>query len=95
MATTGTQTGMWHNDEEKVFQELGIGENEESLRLLIRGQRKINGKFFVALQTIIECFQPKADLDPDSKQRVAQALAFVKEVPDHDPPRCEDPTKGQ
>jgi hypothetical protein len=83
----------WTNDEEQVFRELLVGQNE-SLKRLIRGQRKINGKFFLAIQTIIECFEPKADLDQNAKQRVEAALKFVKEIPDVDPPRCEDPTKG-
>ena len=81
----------WTNDEEQVFRELLVGQNE-SLKRLIRGQRKINGKFFLAIQTIIECFEPKADLDQNAKQRVEAALKFVKEIPDVDPPRCEDPT---
>jgi hypothetical protein len=89
---TMTDETQWNEDEEKVFSDLGIGEHE-SLKRLIRGQRKINGKFFLAIQTIIECFEPKADLDQNAKQRVEAALKFVREIPDVDPPRCEDPSK--
>jgi hypothetical protein len=82
----------WTEDEQQVFLDLGIGEHE-SLKRLIRGQRKINGKFFLAIQTIIECFEPKAGLDENAKERVQAALKFVREIPDVDPPRCEDPSK--
>ena len=41
-------------EEEAVFAAFGIGEGEVSLRDLIRGQRKINGKLYRAIGLILE-----------------------------------------
>jgi hypothetical protein len=80
----------WTQNDEDVLRDLGFT-TESGEGKLVRGQRRINGKFFVALQTILECFQTKYDLSDEDKARVARALDLVKTVPDADPPKCEQP----
>ena len=40
--------------EEEVFEAFGIGTGEGSLRMLIRGQREINGRLYEAIELILD-----------------------------------------
>jgi len=46
--------GEWNAKEKQVFKELGVGEGEVTLRKLIRGQRRINGKLYDSIELIIK-----------------------------------------
>jgi hypothetical protein len=76
----------WTAEENKVFDELGIGYGEVSLRRLIRGQRRINGKLYDSIDLII------AHLKQTTKQatpELKKAETLNDLVPSADPPRCE------
>jgi hypothetical protein len=73
-------------EEEAVFAELGIGEGEVSLRKLILGQRKINGKLFRAIDLILD------SLNAQSGKATDPALVEAKNENDGvpgPPPGCE------
>ena len=52
-------------EEEAVFAAFGIGEGEVSLRELIRGQRKINGRLYKAIDLILESLKKQSGKAPD------------------------------
>jgi hypothetical protein len=73
-------------EEEAVFAEFGIGTGEESLRALIRGQRKINGKLYRAIDLILDSLKAQSGKAPDP------ALVEAKNENDGvpgPPPGCE------
>ena len=96
--TTGTATAAahyagqyepdpkWTDEEQQVFDELGIGEGEVSLRKLIRGQRRINGKLYDAIDLIIAHLKKTSKIEtPELKK----AEKLNDQVPSADPPKCE------
>ena len=50
----GDPDEVWTAEEEKVFAAFGVGKNDLAMRRLIRGQRKINGRFYKAIDNILE-----------------------------------------
>jgi len=84
----------WTQDEEAVFKALGVSEENVSMRNLIRGQRQINGKFFAALNLILDSL-PESDpgiakvAGPD---KMAEARKIIAGIPGP-PPGCA-PQKG-
>jgi hypothetical protein len=81
----------WTAKEKQVFKELGIGEGEVTLRKLISGQRKINGRLYKAIDLIGEGL--KADRKGDSKKHndcVDRACKINDEIPGTEPPYCDD-----
>ena len=83
----------WTIDEESVFDKLGVAKDDATLRMLIRGQRRINGRIFEALTVILNSF-PTQNLDPESLRLLAEAKDIVRVIPGEDPPFCEPSTKG-
>jgi hypothetical protein len=76
----------WTAEETKVFKELGVGERQMTLRKLIRGQRRINGKLYDAVDLIVKHLkQTTKQATPELEE--AGRLADL--VPSADPPRCE------
>ncbi len=73
-------------EEEAVFAAFGIGEGEVSLRDLIRGQRKINGKLYRAIGLILESLKKQSGKASDPALDEAEKLN--KGVPGP-PPGCE------
>jgi len=83
----------WTIDEESVFDKLGVAKDDATLRMLIRGQRRINGRIFEALTVILNSF-PTQNLDPESRRLLAEAKDIVKVIPGEDPPFCEPSKEG-
>jgi hypothetical protein len=57
-ATTARGTGSkkeaaWTKEEQAVFAALGVGEGDLALRKFIRGQRRINGRLYEAIDLIL------------------------------------------
>ena len=80
----------WTDEEKQVFKELGVGEGEVSLRKLIRGQRRINGKLYDAIDLIIAHLKRTSDdssKTPSPELQKAEKLNDL--VPSADPPKCE------
>ena len=84
----------WTQDEEAVFKALGVGPENVSMRKFIRGQRKINGKFFAALNLILDSLPEPAPgiLKVAGTNKIAQARKIIAGVPGP-PPGC-GPLKG-
>ncbi len=77
---------VWTDEEKQVFEELGVGEDEVSLRKLIRGQRRINGKLYDAIDLIIAHLKKTSKIEtPELKK----AERLNDQVPSADPPKCE------
>ncbi len=85
----------WTPKEKTVFRELGIGEGEVSLRKLIRGQRRINGKLYDAIDLILGHLKKQAKDSKAATPELKKAEELNDLVPSADPPRCEsDPGSG-
>ena len=87
----------WTKDEQSVFEELGIGEGEVGLRRLIRGQRRINGRLYEAIELIIDSLPKKPGQESESAEIFSnrkRAQKFNAAIPAEDPPRCEKPGGG-
>jgi hypothetical protein len=72
-------------EEEAVFAAFGIGTGEKSLRALIKGQRKINGKLYRAIDLILESLKKQskaADPALDEAQKINEGVPGP-------PPGCE------
>jgi hypothetical protein len=84
----------WTQDEEAVFKTLGVGPENLSMRKFIRGQRKINGKIFAALNLILDSSPKPAPgrLNVAGTNKMAQARKIIAGIPGP-PPGCE-PLKG-
>ena len=78
----------WTVDEKAVFEKLGVAAGDETLKLLIRGQRKINGRIFEALGRVLKCF-PRDGLSAECLQALDEAKDIVDRIPGEDPPFCE------
>ena len=93
-ATTAMATGrygphvVWTAEEQEVFAELGVGEDEVSLRKLIRGQRRINGKLYDSIDLIIAHLKKQAGGKTVSDE-LKKAEKLNDQVPSADPPKCE------
>ena len=79
---------VWTDEEKQVFEELGIGEDEVSLRKLIRGQRRINGKLYDSIDLIIKHLKNQAGEKAVSDE-LKKAEKLNDKVPSADPPKCE------
>ena len=78
----------WTAEEEQVFTQLGVGDGEVSLRRLIRGQRRINGKLYDSLDLIITHLKKQARGKAVSDE-LKKAERLNDQVPSADPPKCE------
>ena len=76
----------WTKQERVVFKELGIGDGELGLRKLIRGQRRINGRLYEAIDLIL------AHLGEGAFKAYPKQLVKAKRINDavlsNDPPGC-------
>ena len=80
----------WTAKEKRVFKELGVGEDEISLRKLIRGQRNLNGRFYESIELIIKHLNKQAKKSSKSKMatpELKKAGDLNDGVPG-DPPGC-------
>src|SRR5204863_6956054 len=99
MATGKSKTkNGWTKEEEAIFEEFGIGEGEVSLRRLIRGQRKINGRLYRAIALMLEAFDAnkgneKMKLSSSAEKLMNKARKLNAGVPG-DPPGCDDKGLG-
>ena len=84
----------WNQEEEAVFEKLGVAENDSTLRLLIRGQRRINGRIFEALMDLLKCF-PREGLSAECIKALDEAKSIVEKIPGEDPPFCQKSRSGQ
>jgi hypothetical protein len=92
-ASKSSGKAKWTAEETKVFKELGVGERQMTLRKLIRGQRRINGKLYDAIDLIVKHLRqvtPTKAATPELDE--AGRLADL--VPSADPPRCESGSGG-
>lgn len=87
MATTATKAEFWSNDEQQVFEELGIAPSDVKQQQLVRGLRRAIGRLVAANLEIV-----KALKDPNSAD-LAQAETWLSEVAGDEPPRCELPLR--
>jgi hypothetical protein len=85
MVTTETKAGIWTNDEQKVFQELGISPSDVNQQQLVRGIRRAIGRLVAANLEIV-----KALKEPGSGD-LCQAETWLEQVAGDEPPRCELP----
>jgi hypothetical protein len=83
---------LWNKDEKKVFKQLGVADNDVALRLLIRGQRKINGRILFALTEILKNI-PIEGLSAKSIKALKKAQKIVAVIPGEDPPFCVVPRR--
>lgn len=87
--------GDWTPKEKRVFKELGIGEGDLAMRLLIRGQRRINGKLYDALDLVVKHLKAQpAGQSKAGSSALKEAEKLVDAIPADDPPRCESKPKG-
>ena len=82
-------------EEEKIFKKFGVGKGDHSLRALIRGQRKINGRLYAAIDAILDSLatRPGEAESADTFKNRARAKRYIKSVPGP-PPGCEPPGGG-
>jgi hypothetical protein len=78
----------WTAKEKQVFKQLGVGDGELSLRKLIRGQRRINGKLYDSIDLIIAHLKKQAGGKTVSDE-LKKAEKLNDQVPSADPPKCE------
>ena len=81
-------------EEEAVFAAFGIGEGEVSLRMLIRGQREINGRLYEAIELILESLPKEhSKTSTHDYKKLAEAKKLNDGVPGP-PPGCSSPPGG-
>jgi hypothetical protein len=78
----------WTAKEKQVFKELGVGEGEVTMRKLIRGQRRINGKLYDSIDLIIKHLKKQSKGKALSAE-LKKADKLNELVPSADPPKCE------
>jgi hypothetical protein len=79
----------WTPKEKAVFRQLGVGEGEVSLRRLIRGQRRINGKLYDSIDLILAHLKKQARGSKAATPELEAAEKLNDLVPSADPPKCE------
>jgi len=82
MATTG-----WDQDEQGVFDQLSVREDEIGLRNLISSQRKINGRLYLAIKLILDSL-PAPEPGTPSAEKIARAREITNGGPGP-PPGCD------
>lgn len=89
MTITGPEAAIWtiEDDEQKVFQELGIAASDLKQQQLVRGIRRAIGRLVAANLEIV-----KALKEPGSGD-LSQAQTWLNEVAGDEPPRCELPIR--
>jgi hypothetical protein len=79
----------WTEGDDEVIRELGFAQGSGEARL-VRGQRRINGRLFDAVNTLLRCI-PRQDLSPEDLKALDDAITSIAKIPGEDPPRCEQP----
>ena len=64
----------WTKQERALFAALGVGEGDVALRKFIRGQRKINGRFYEAIDLILESLRKQSGKTADPALAKAQKI---------------------
>jgi hypothetical protein len=91
MTTTGTKTKIetatpiWTDDEEQVFQELGIAASDVTQQLLVRGIRRAIGRLVAANLDIVKAIKEPYSVD------LSRAEDLLMQVAGEEPPRCQLP----
>ena len=57
---SSTKKAAWTKEEQAVFAALGVGEGDVALRKFIRGQRRINGRLYEAIDLILAHLKKQA-----------------------------------
>ena len=79
----------WTKEEKAVFAAFGIGNGEVGLRELIRGQRKINGRLYTAIELILDSLPKQTGkLPTPADRKLAKAKKINEGVPGP-PPGCD------
>lgn len=81
---------VWTNSDEEMRKELGFTKESGEGRFM-HGQRRINGRLFEAVMTILDCI-PTADLDDRAQAALKKSRDSVAKIPGEDPPKCENPS---
>jgi hypothetical protein len=76
---------------EDVFTIFGVGKGDQALRKFIRGQRKINGRLYKAIDLILEHLK-KGSKEVSPELEKADKLNEV--IPGKVPPFCDDSGLG-
>ena len=77
----------WTGDDEEMLIELGFTKGSGEARFM-HGQRRINGRLFQAVETILECLINEGNLSEGSIATLQKAQASIAKIPGEDPPRC-------
>lgn len=87
MATTGIKPAIWTDDEELVFQELGIAPSDVKQKMLVRGIRRAIGRLVAANLDIVKALKEPYSVD------LSRAEKLLNDVAGDEPPRCELPLR--
>ncbi len=75
----------WTVDEKKIFDEFGIGWGDESTRRLIRGQRRLNKRFYETLEVILDRL-PRIKINKSGRdEELERVIELNKGVPGESP----------
>jgi hypothetical protein len=78
---------VWTGDDEEMRIELGFAKESGEARFM-HGQRRINGRLFQAVETILECLINEGNLSPTSVATLQKVQASIAKIPGEDPPKC-------
>ncbi|MEA2205458.1 MAG: hypothetical protein QOE77_2234 [Blastocatellia bacterium] len=78
---------LWTGDDEEMRIELGFAKESGEARFM-HGQRRINGRLFQAVETILECLINEGNLSPTSVATLQKVQASIAKIPGEDPPKC-------
>jgi len=84
--TTAT-TKVWTGDDEEMLIELGFTKGSGEARFM-HGQRRINGRLFQAIDTILECLINEGNFSEASVAALQRVQASIAKIPGEDPPKC-------
>ena len=87
-APTTVTKKVWTGDDEQMRLELGFAKESGEARFM-HGQRRINGRLFQAVETILECLINEGDFCEASIAKLQKAQASIAKIPGEDPPKCE------
>jgi len=84
---TPTTKKIWTADDEEMLIELGFPKGSGEARFM-HGQRRINGRLFQAVETILECLINEGHFSEASVAALQKAQASIAKIPGEDPPQC-------